>query len=254
MIYDLQKASILKRISAWILDMVVLMIIVVGAASLISGLTGFDDYGAQLENHYATYEEEYGVVFEITEEEYNALSEEDQANYDAAYNALIADESVLRTYNMVVWLSLLVVSLGILIGYAVAEFVIPLVLKNGQTIGKKIFGIAVMRTNGVRIGTVSLFIRTFIGKYTIETMIPALVVLMLIFNVTGLMGTLLVLGIGVAQLVLLFVTRTNATIHDLLADAVVVDLSSQMIFESEEDLLDYKKRMSAENAAQASYF
>lgn len=254
MIYDLQKASILKRISAWILDMVVLMIIVVGAASLISGLTGFDDYGAQLENHYATYEEEYGVVFEITEEEYNALSEEDQANYDAAYNALIADESVLRTYNMVVWLSLLVVSLGILIGYAVAEFVIPLVLKNGQTVGKKIFGIAVMRTNGVRIGTVSLFIRTFIGKYTIETMIPVLVVLMLIFNMTGLMGTLLVLGIGVAQLVLLFVTRTNATIHDLLADAVVVDLSSQMIFESEEDLLDYKKRMSAENAAQASYF
>lgn len=254
MIYDLQKASILKRISAWILDMVVLMIIVVGAASLISGLTGFDDYGAQLENHYATYEEEYGVVFEITEEEYNALSEEDRANYDAAYNALIADESVLRTYNMVVWLSLLVVSLGILIGYAVAEFVIPLVLKNGQTVGKKIFGIAVMRTNGVRIGTVSLFIRTFIGKYTIETMIPVLVVLMLIFNMTGLMGTLLVLGIGVAQLVLLFVTRTNATIHDLLADAVVVDLSSQMIFESEEDLLDYKKRMSAENAAQASYF
>lgn len=254
MIYDLQKASILKRISAWLLDMVVLMIVIVGAASLISGLTGFDDYGAELENYYARYESEYGVTFEITGEEYEAMTEAERANYDAAYNALIADEGAMYTYNMVIWLSLLVVSLGILAGYVVTEFVIPLILKNGQTVGKKIFGIAVMRTNGVQIGTVSLFIRTFIGKYTIETMIPALVVLMLLFNMTGLMGTVLVLGIGIAQLVLLFVTRTNSVIHDLLADAVVVDLSSQMIFESEEDLLDYKKRMSAENAAQASYF
>ena len=46
----------------------------------------------------------------------------------------------------------------------------------------------------------------------------------------------------------------NCAIHDLLADCVVVDLSSQLIFDTEEELLEYKKRMSAENAAQQSYF
>lgn len=254
MIHDLQKASLLKRVSAWILDFIVLMIVVVGAASLIAMISGFDDYGTELENYYAKYETEYGVTFEMTAEAYEAMTEEERANYDAAYNALIEDDDAMYTYNMVLSLTLMIVSLSILVGIALTEFVIPLIFKNGQTIGKKIFGIAVMRTNSVQIGTVSLFIRAFLGKYTIETMIPVLVVLMLLFNVTGLMGTVLVLGIGIAQIVMLCVTKTNSLIHDMLSDSVTVDLSSQMIFKTEEDLLDYKKRMSAENAAQASYF
>lgn len=251
---DLQKASILKRISAWLLDMILLMIIVAGAASLISGITGIDAYSTELENYYSKYEQEYGVVFEIAEEEYNAMTEEDRANYDAAYNALIGDDDAMYTYNMVINLILVITTLSILAGYAVTEFIVPLILKNGQTVGKKIFGLAVMRTGGVKINGVCLFIRTFIGKYTIETMIPVLVVMMLLFNVTGLMGTLLVFGIVIAEIVMVCVTHTNSMIHDMLSDSVAVELSSQMIFDTEEDLIAYKKQMSAENAAQASYF
>ena len=39
-----------------------------------------------------------------------------------------------------------------------------------------------------------------------------------------------------------FVTRTNSCIHDRLAMTVVVDMASQMIFETPEDLLEFKKK------------
>lgn len=254
MIQDLQKASMLKRISAWILDLVLLLIIIVGAASLLSGITGYDGYSLQLEESYAHYEKAYGITFEITGEQYNAMTEAERANYDAAYQALISDNEAMYAYNMVLTLTLLMTTLSILIGYLVTEFIVPLILKNGQTVGKKVFGIGVMRTNGVRISTVSLFIRTFIGKYTVETMIPVLVVMMLLFNITGIMGTALVLGIAIVQIVMLIVTKTNSAIHDRLADAVTVDLASQMIFDTEEELVEYKKKISADDAANAPYF
>lgn len=254
MITDLQKASLAKRISAYILDMILLVIVVVGLGSIISQIIGFDDNGEKLEAYYAQYEESYGVTFEMTEEEYYAMTEEELAQYNAAYEALIADEDAMYTYNLVITQTLMIVSLSILIGYLATEFAVPLVLGNGQTVGKKIFSLAVVRTNSVKINGVCLFIRTLLGKYTIETMIPVLVVIMLLFNVTGIMGTLLVLAIGIAQIVIMAVTKTNSVIHDLLADTVVVDMASQMIFNSDEELLEYKKRMSAENAAQASYF
>jgi len=251
---DLQKASILKRLSAWLLDFIVLCIAVVGFASVISAVSGYDGYSESLEAHYAHYEKEYGVKFEITEEEYNAMTPEQKENYDAAYEALIANKDAMHDYNMVLSLSVLVISLGLLLGYLLTEFIIPMLLGNGQTIGKKVFALAVMRTEGVKINGISLFIRTILGKYTIETMIPVLMLIMLLFNISGLFGIILALGIGVVQIVLLISTPTNALIHDKLADTVVVDLSSQMIFDSTEALLEYKKRIAADEATKQSYF
>ena len=251
---DLQKASMLKRVSAWLLDVIFLMIVVVGAASLISVVTGFDNYNTSMEAYYDKYEKEYGVEFNISGETYNAMTEAERKNYDTAYNALINDDEAMYCYNMVVSLTLLTVSLGILIGYLVTEFIIPIILKNGQTVGKRIFGIAVVRTNFVKMNNVSLFIRTILGKYTLETMIPVLVIMMIMFGMTGLEGTLLIVGILITEVVMLIATKTNSTIHDKLADTVTVDLASQLIFETEEGMLEYKKRMSAENAERSSYF
>ena len=251
---DLQKASMLKRVSAWLLDMIFLMIVVVGAASLISVITGFDNYNNSMEGYYEKYESAYGVEFNISGEAYNAMTEAERKNYDDAYNALIHDDEAMYCYNMVVSLTLLTVSLGILIGYLVTEFLVPIILKNGQTVGKRIFGIAVVRTNFVKMNNVSLFIRTILGKYTLETMIPVLVIMMIMFGMTGLEGTLLIVGILITEVVMLIATKTNSMIHDKLADTVTVDLASQLIFDTEEGMLEYKKRMSAENAARSSYF
>ena len=133
------------------------------------------------------------------------------------------------------------------------EFAIPLWLGNGQTLGKKIFGIGLMRTDGIRVTPPLLFIRTILGKYTIETMIPVLILIMIYFNTIGVLGILILGLILLLQIALFIATYTNSLLHDILAKTVVIDISSQMIFKDEQELLDCKKKVYAEKAARQTY-
>lgn len=253
MIYDLQKASMGKRISAFLFDGILLGTLAVAFAFLISVITGFDNYNSQLNAAYEKYEAQYGMTFDITYEEYNALTPEQSAVYEEAYNALSADEEAMSAYSMIVSLTLVITTFGILLAYAVLEFLIPLLFGNGQTLGKKIFSVGLMRTDGVKLTTFQLFVRTFLGKYTIETMIPVLILLMLYFGTIGIVGTAIILGLLLLDVILIIATKTNSTIHDLLAVTVAVDISSQMIFRSSQDLIDYQKKVAAEKAARQVY-
>lgn len=253
MISDLQKANLLKRISAFILDAILVCILSVGFAFIIAGVVGYDSHNERLNDYYSSYEESYGIVFDISENEYNILTDDEKNKYNDAYNALVADEEVMYTYNMVVNLTLLITSLGIFFGLTALEFAVPLILKNGQTVGKKVFGIGVMRTDGIKLSPILLFIRSALGKYTIETMIPVLIIVMIYFNTIGLIGVLVLGLILLLQLIFIISTKTNSLIHDLLAGTVVVDMASQMIFDSEAALIEYTKKVHAEKAAREEY-
>ena len=253
MIYDLQKASMLKRISAWLLDIILLTIVAAGFALLFSGLFGFDAHNETLNNAYAKYEQQYGIQFDITQESYDSLSQEQKNLYQAAYDSLSTDHEAVYAYNMLMQLSILIVTLGIFFAYLVLEFAVPLWLKHGQTVGKKIFGIAVMRADGVQLGAVALFVRTVLGKYTIETMIPVLIIMMIFWGSIGIVGPIVLGLIGLLQIVLLIASRTNSVIHDYLANTVTVDMSSQLIFRTTEELIAYQKRVAAEKAAKQVY-
>lgn len=250
---DIQKASMWKRISAYLFDIILLVVLVTAVAFVLSAVFGYDGYNQTLDAAYAGYEAEYGIVFDISHEQYNVMTEAERLRYDEAYAALIADEEAMYAYNMVVNLTLVITTLGILLGYLVLEFAVPLFFGNGQTLGKKIFGIGLMRIDGVRITPLQLFVRTVLGKFTIETMIPVYVVVMLLFNTVGVTGTLLLAALLLAQIIILAVTRTNSLIHDLLAGTVAVDYASQRIFRTTEDLIEYKKRLHAEEVARKDY-
>jgi len=253
MVYDLQKASFWKRISAWLFDNILVSILAVGIAFLFSALLGYNQYSDRVENGYARYEAEYGVSFDVSQQEYQNWTEDMRANYEAAYQALIADEAVLHAYNMVVNLTMMITSLSILLAVLLWEFVLPLILKNGQTLGKKIFGLCLVRSDCVRINNLQLFVRTVLGKYAIETMIPVYILLMLFWGITDLSGTLILVALAVAEILILALNRRNAAIHDLLAGTAVVDYSSQMIFSSTEDLIEFQKKVHAERAARQEY-
>lgn len=250
---DLQKANMWKRIAAWILDTILVAVLAVGFGVVLSGLLNYDGHNANLQAGYDRYETRYGVVFDISVEEYESKTEAEKAAYDEAYQALIADEQVLYSYNMVINLSLLITTLGILLGVLAMEFVIPLILKNGQTVGKKAFGLGLVRPDGVRITTMQLFIRALLGKYTVETMIPVYILLMFLWGTMDMTGTVVLFALGVAQLLCLGITRDNAAIHDKLAGTVVVDISSQKVFDSTEALIEYTKRIHAERAQRQEY-
>jgi len=253
MIYDLQKASMWKRISAWLFDSILLGIVAVLFAWLMSMALGFDGYMATLEEKYARYAEEYSVDFNMTLTEYETMTQAETEALNTAYAALSADETAVYAYNMVVQQTLLITTIGILLAFLLMEFFIPLKLKNGQTLGKKVFGVALMRTEGIRVNGVCLFIRTILGKYTIETMVPVLLVLMIFLGSLGIVGTVIIGLILLLQLGLLVFSSNRSLIHDYLATTVAVDLGSQLIFDTKEDLIAYKQKVHAQKAAKQAY-
>lgn len=251
--HDLQKAGLWKRISAGIFDGMLTAVIAVGIAFLLSLAFNYDGHNERLNAAYNKYETQYGVTFAISTEEYTAMTEEERAGYDAAYEALIADEEAMQTYSLVVNLMLVMTSIGILLGIVVMEFIVPLCFGNGQTLGKKIFGLCLMRTDGVKLNTMQLFTRTVLGKFALETMIPVYILLLLFFGSADLFSLLLLAAIAIAQVIIIAVTRNNSLLHDLLAGTVVVDYGSQRIFTSTQELIEYQKRVAAERAARETY-
>ena len=84
-------------------------------------------------------------------------------------------------------------------------------------------------------------------------MVPALVAVMILQGAVNIVGLLVLMLIAVFQIILLISTKTNSLIHDVLSFTVTVDMPSQMIFDSEEELIAYKKRVHAEAVERAKY-
>ncbi len=262
MIYDLQKASLWKRISAFLFDLIIFAIVAIGIASFMSFILKYDEKMDILEERKsvivekceAEYEAEHGKRVELDlSKPYEEMSDEQKAIYDIVDEAFGKDKTLSITYTLLINYTLLMMVVGTFISYLIFEFAVPMLLKNGQTIGKKVFGLGVMRTNSVKATPMVIFVRMLLGKATIETIVPMFIILMMFFGIIGIVGPIVLLGILILQIIMMCITRTNSTIHDLISDTVVVDLSSQMIFESEQAMIDYKKKLHEEEVSRSPY-
>lgn len=250
---NLQKASFGKRIIAAIFDGILISILAVGLIALLSSVLKSDKYINQVNASYDKYESEYGIEFQITQQEYEELPEQQQKAWDTAYQALIEDEDTIYAYNMYINLTLLTTTFSILISVIVVEFVVPLFIGNGQTLGKKIFGIALMHKDGIRVSNIQLFARAVLGKFALELMIPIYIIMMIFFNSIGVISVAVLLVLFVVEIICLITTRTNSLLHDVLAGTVAVDMASQKIFESRESLLEHTKKLHAEQVSRPTY-
>ncbi len=253
MALTVQKANFWKRISAYLFDVIITLIITVGVATVLSAALGYNRHNQALETYYTEYETNYGVDFDVSEEDYNNYSEEQKNAYNAASEAFRKDERVQAVYQKLFFLTLVIVSISLLLSLLTVYFIVPLFFKNGQTLGKKIFGLAVMRSNCVQASKPVLFIRTLFGLYTIETMFPVTLVVMIYFGVMGSVGRLTIGLLFLLQAGVLIASKNRSSIHDLLSDTVVVDMASQRIFATQEEMLAYKQAQHAEEAAKKDY-
>ena len=255
MSYDVQKAGMWKRISAYLFDFILLSILVVGFATLLSFVFKYDSHFDNMNDCYAKYEAEYGVSFDTTSADYETFTDEEKTNYENAVKALYEDDLFIFSHYMMVNLSFIIIIFSVLAAYLILEFAVPMFLKNGQTLGKKVFGIAVMRCDGVKIDGPLLFTRAILGKYVIETMLPILFLLVIVFNiVNGIIGLIAIGAIVITNIVMLIVTKDNCAIHDTISGTVAVDMASQLIFDTPEALLEYKQKIHAEAAENSQYF
>ena len=255
MSFSLQKASFWKRISAFMFDATLMVVLSLAIMIGLHAILKIDAKIDRLEAYRVEYATEIGLNLNITAEEYDALTEEERKAYDdklLEMNKQLAQDKEVMDLNANILTSISVtITVSLLIGTAIWYFVIPLFFKNGITLGKKIFGLAVIRTNGVKLTNPVLFARSLIGFYAIETMFPLTLIFMTLFGALGIVGIITPILFLVLQIGVMAYTKTNSSIHDLLTDTVVVDMASQQIFETQEERTEFDKAEGARKAAEA---
>ena len=231
----IKKASSMMRIAAGIIDLLLLAVVIWGVSSGIAALSDAQGKLDAVIDIYDEYGKKYDIDFDITEEEVSSMTEEEYdayyARYEAAIEALNADEAA----NALLWdfgiTVLLVLLISILCAHLLLELLIPLLLKNGQTIGKKLFGIALMRKDGIKVSTLSMFVRSILGKCILEVFVPSLVLSLMLFGASSLLVYPVLILAGV-QVCLLAMHPNRSLIHDLLAGTVAVNYATQYIIDS----------------------
>ena len=98
-----------------------------------------------------------------------------------------------------------------------------------------------------------MFVRAMLGKYAIETMVPLSILLIFFFVVHEATLFIVFVALYVFQIILFFATKTRSFIHDALASSVTVDMASQMIFNSTEEMIAYKESLHEQEAKEAEY-
>lgn len=262
MIYDLKKASLWKRASAFLFDLILLVVIAVGVAALMSALLKYDTHVEVIkaerikltEKIEAEYEKEHGVRCELDLSlGYDEMTEEQKQLYARLDDEMGKNQNIQTAAFLMLNYSLVICLVSLFVAYAILEFAVPMLFGNGQTLGKKLFSLGVIRTSTVKAKPIVLFVRMLFGKFTFETVLPMFVLIMMFFGIVGIVGPVVIFGLALLEIIAMCATRTNSALHDLISDTCVVDLSTQMVFESEQALLDYKKKIHEENVAKSPY-
>lgn len=224
-----KNADLIKRFAAWILDNLLIVVLIVGCCVSMSKVVGYEQNNQALDEVFAKYETQYGVTFDVSEEVYIAMTKAEQANYDAAYEALSTDPDALQGYGRMMGMTLIIAAVSCFLPLFVWEFLMPLCLGNGQTLGKKVFSLSVVQKNFAPISGKHLFFRSILGKYAIETMIPLFIMLLFFWGAISLATLGILLALVCAQFLCITMTKNHTAIHDLIAGTRVVDTGSLVI-------------------------
>ena len=224
-----KNADLIKRFAAWILDNLLIVVLTVGCCVSMSKIVGYEQNNQALDAVFAKYEAQYGVTFDVSEEAYMAMTDAERANYDAAYEALSTDPEALQGYGRMMGMTLIIAAVSCFLPLFVWEFLLPLCLGSGQTLGKKVFSLSVVRKNFAPITGKQLFFRSVLGKYAIETMIPLFIMLLFFWGAISLATLGILLALVCIQFLCIAMTKNHTAIHDVIAGTRVVDTGSLVI-------------------------
>ena len=278
-IYEIRKATVFKRIAAFIFDALIFVILWSGVFILSESLSvGFKEasqlYTEKCLEHNLSHEVETSdgvkgtqvwVVEEFLKSEYaptECLIPEDAEtnNLEISDSCMQAyenfmkknneafgkDEVAVKAYSDVLLYRLSFFSIATLTSSLILNFALPLIFKNGQTVGKKILHIAVLSNNGIRIKNWQVFARAILGGFAIELM-P----IMLYLAAPGAFSYALTLAVVVAivNLFLFMLTKNRTMIHDFIAGSIVINLDTTVVIDS---LDERKQRIEEERLARES--
>lgn len=251
---DFFKAPPIKRLAAYLIDLILLLAITAGVSVWIGTAMDYSGQMDALQGVYTDYEQKYGIkdLDSITQEEYQALSQADKDKYENAWTEMDEDPAARNTLNMIVLTRIIALGVGTLLGYLILEVLLPLVFKNGQTLGKKALGLCVMHKDHVRVGVMQVILRAVVGKYFVGTLIPLVLLMVPNFSIWIISGSTIVAVIAMAQAFIVLMSQANCGIHDKLFHTVVADFNQQYIFDTLEERRAYDAELEAREEAYES--
>ena len=225
---EIKKAGLVKRGIAALVDLILIAALCIGVGFVVSPMTNYDEKIQEYEELIDEYTEKYGIDTELTQEQFDKMTKEEQDAYnmrvEEANAALNEDEYALELYYDIIVLSLFNVTVYILVAYLVLGFVVPLLFGNGQTIGKKLFGIGSVSFSGNRINIIQLLVNSGIKGVSLW-LVPA----MYCFAFMDLGVSFVHLRYAIALLCLINIicflaTKNRLWLHNVISGTVCADV------------------------------
>lgn len=184
-----------------------------------------DNFEALIQRHgpdlvaanLGTYDEEEGkyVLLGDIESQMNKLK-----------RLLYLDGETEKLVNKMTFLKIVESSFSIFVSLLLVYLLVPLLFKNGQTLGKKLIRLAIISKSGLTLKPINYILRVLVGFYLIE-----IVGLIILYN----LAPTLALYYFIAMIAVIMFTKNNRSIHDLISGTVCVDLDAQYLIDTFEE-------------------
>lgn len=243
-IYTPKTPKFIKRLAAWFIDLILIIVVATGVALLTSVAYGYDNYNQicyQKEIQYGIYVEDPEGKIEIDNKNYTICYEVDGIDEKEAakrYEELYKDLEYREAYTKRSSGQVIIITTAIVVSLTIFEFVIPLILKHGRTIGMKFFDIGYVTDEGVDINFKTVFVRFLFGKLIVGALIPysGIMLAFLMPTYYTVVGFVAIFGVIGLNIFLFFMTPEKRGIHDYIAKCVPCDNSCQIYFKTVEEL------------------
>ncbi len=171
---------------------------------------------------WSRYNSDKGKVVELTRED---ITVQYKSVYQVAYRYLEAEDFYQEVARKFYFGYSLCATLCALVSGAVIYIVIPLFLKNGQTIGKKILKLGLANYEGYRFKNNQLWMRFVPFALTCAALlIPFITTFYVIF--------IIILIMLLVSFALMMASPKKAALHDFVARTIVIDLATSVIFDN----------------------
>lgn len=187
-----------------------------------------DKEGNYLKNEIAIrrdvrYDSKLGQKVEITDEMF-------LSNYEYIYvnaNYYLVSQSFYQNVSMPYQFTLQSeIALATFVSGVLSYIVMPLVFKNGQTIGKKIFGFALATYDGYKFHTWQLYLR-YVPFFVVNLAMLAPIWTSIFISLGIFLAVILI------SFALMMASPKKTALHDFAARTIVVDNKSSILFENE---------------------
>ena len=223
----MEKHPFMKRAFAGAIDVLLIAILTVFIAMPMSSLTGYKQARADVDSMLSSMEQAYGVRFNLTPRELQELTEEQSKKYEEAFAWFAGSEENVRTYNRMVLGSYTTVLGSVLVAVLILELAVPLFFGNGQTLGKKLMGLVVIKMDTSPVDALGMIARAVLGKFLVEIAVPVFTILAIYNGNSGARSSFMIIGLFLVQAACMGLTKERRLIHDFLSGTRVVSADSE---------------------------